>query len=55
MINEIRTTLSNVSLSKNSGKYLSDKSYGFDTTYFIAKFILHNAINRRFCMKLEQH
>ena len=48
MINEIRTTLSNVSLSKNSGKYLSDKSYGFDTTYFIAKFILHNAVNRRF-------
>ena len=48
MINEIRTTLSDVSLSKVSGKYLSDKSYGFDTTYFIAKFILHNAINRRF-------
>ena len=48
MINAIRTTLSNVSLSRNNGKYLSDKSYGFDTTYFIAKFILHNSINRRF-------
>lgn len=48
MINEIRTTLSNVSLSRENGKYLSDKSYGFDTTFFIAKFIIHNAENRRF-------
>lgn len=48
MINEIRTTLSNVSLSRENGKYLSDKSYGFDTTFFIAKFIIHNAQNRRF-------
>ena len=44
----IRTTLSNVSLSRDNGKYLSDKSYGFDTTYFIAKFIIHNSQNRRF-------
>lgn len=48
MINKIRTTLSNASLSRNNGKYLSDKSYGFDTTYFIAKFIIHNSQNRRF-------
>ena len=48
MINKIKTTLSDVSLSKNVGKYLSDKAYGFDTIYFIAKFILHNSENRRF-------
>ena len=48
MINNIKTVLSDVSLSKNRGKYLADKSYGFDTVYFISKFLLHNAQNRNF-------
>lgn len=48
MINRISTVLSDVSLTKENGKYLADKSYGFDTVYFISKFILHNAQNRRF-------
>lgn len=48
MIDKIKTVLSDVSLSKNTGRFLSDKSYGFDTIYFIAKFILHNAKNRLF-------
>ncbi len=51
-INEIVSSLSNVSLSKKRGRFLSDKSYGFDTVYFIAKFILHNSENLRF-NKLE--
>ena len=48
MINNIKTILSDVSLSKKRGKYLADKSYGFDTIYFMSKFILHNSQNRRF-------
>lgn len=51
MINDIKTVLSDVSLSKKTGRYLADKSYGFDTIYFIAKFIIHNAENRRFNKK----
>lgn len=48
MINNIKTILSDVSLSKNVGKYLADKSYGFDTIHFMSKFLLHNAKNRSF-------
>lgn len=48
MINRISTVLSDVSLTKENGKYLADKSYGFDTIYFISKFIIHNAQNRKF-------
>ncbi len=48
MINNIKTVLSDVSLSKDKGKYLADKSYGFDTIYFMSKFLLHNAQNRSF-------
>ena len=48
MINNIKTILSDVSLGKKRGKYLADKSYGFDTIYFMSKFILHNSKNRKF-------
>ena len=48
MINRILNTLSDVSLTKKSGKFLSDKSYGFDTIFFISKFIKHNSLNRMF-------
>lgn len=48
MITRIKTVLSNVSLTNSKGKYLADKSYGFDTIYFIAKFISYNSQNRRF-------
>lgn len=52
MINKMVTVLSDVSLSKRKGKFLSDKSYGFDTVYFIAKFILYYSENNQF-NKLE--
>ena len=48
MISHILTTLRDVSLSKTRGKFLADKSYAFDTIFFIAKFLLHNQCNLRF-------
>ena len=47
MINKIIESLGKVSLTQKNGKFLADKSYGFDTVYFISKFILHNAQNKR--------
>ncbi|OQB14698.1 MAG: hypothetical protein BWY15_00848 [Firmicutes bacterium ADurb.Bin193] len=51
MINTIIKNLRDVSLSQKKGRFLSDKSYGFDTVFFIAKFIIHNSkrdlFNRR--------
>ena len=48
MINRILNIASDVSLSKTAGKFMSDKAYGFDTVFFISKFILHNSINNSF-------
>ncbi len=48
MIDKIISTISDVSLSKTNGRFLSDKSYGFDTVFFMSKFIKHNAINLQF-------
>ncbi len=48
MINKIIDSLGKVSLTQKNGKFLADKSYGFDTVYFISKFILHNAQNNCF-------
>lgn len=48
MIHKILNTAANVSLSKQNGKFLADKSYAFDTIFFIAKFILHNSTNNQF-------
>ena len=48
MINKIVESLGKVSLTQKNGKFLADKSYGFDTVYFISKFILHNAQNNYF-------
>lgn len=48
MINKIINNASNVSLEKQNGKFLADKSYAFDTVFFIAKFILHNSVNNQF-------
>ncbi len=48
MINNIIESLGKVSLTQKNGKFLADKSYGFDTVYFISKFILHNAQNNCF-------
>ena len=51
MINHILHVLRDVSLSKNNGKFLADKSYAFDTVFFMAKFIIHNQQNLRFNKK----
>ncbi len=48
MLRRILNCAYDVSLSKESGRFLSDKSYGFDTVFFISKFIKHNAVNNRF-------
>lgn len=48
MINNIIESLGKVSLTQKNGKFLADKSYGFDTVCFISKFILHNAQNNCF-------
>lgn len=48
MINEIKKLSSNASLGKKEGRFLSDKSYGFDTVYFIAKLIYHKQENNCF-------
>ena len=45
MINKILSLLENVSLSQRNGRFLADKSYAFDTIFFISKFILHKQIN----------
>lgn len=45
MINNIINAVANVSLSKKSGRFLADKSYAFDTVFFLSKFILHNCEN----------
>lgn len=37
-----------LSLSKETGRYLSDKAYGYDTIFFIAKFIQRNKIGNKF-------
>lgn len=37
-----------LSLSKENGRYLSDKAYGYDTIFFIAKFIQRNKIGNKF-------
>lgn len=51
MINSILEILENSSLSNQNGRFLSDKSYAYDTVYFMAKFILEvsddeNVFNR---------
>ena len=51
MINHILNTLRSVSLAKTEGKFLADKSYAFDTVFFLTKFILHNQQNLRFNKK----
>lgn len=48
MINTILKTISDVSLTKTIGRFLADKSYAFDTVFFLSKFILHNSQNNRF-------
>ena len=37
-----------LTLSKEDGRYLSDKAYGYDTIFFIAKFIERNKIGNTF-------
>lgn len=48
MINKIINISHNVSLAKQNGRFLADKSYAFDTVFFLSKFILHNSNNNLF-------
>lgn len=48
MIEKMIESFGKISLSQKKGKFLADKSYGFDTVYFLSKFILHNAQNNCF-------
>lgn len=48
MLRRILNCIHDVSLSKETGRFLADKSYGFDTIFFVSKFIKHNAVNNRF-------
>ncbi len=48
MISKILNIIDDVSICKKNGKFLSDKSYGFDTVFFVSKFIKHNEINLYF-------
>lgn len=48
MINSFLNCARNVTLSKKNGRFLSDKSYGFDTVYFITKLILNSMHNNIF-------
>ena len=48
MVDKISKGFKNLSLSKETGRYLSDKSYGYDTIFFIAKFIERNKIGVHF-------
>ncbi|MDD2227579.1 MAG: HNH endonuclease signature motif containing protein [Clostridia bacterium] len=43
MINKILNLLSDVSLAKKTGRFLSDKSYAYDDIFFISKYILETA------------
>ena len=43
MIERILNIINDCSLTKTTGRFLSDKSYAYDTIYFMAKFILETA------------
>lgn len=43
MIDRILNMIADCSLSKTIGRFVSDKSYAYDTIYFMAKFILETA------------
>ncbi|MFQ6727430.1 MAG: HNH endonuclease [Alphaproteobacteria bacterium] len=52
MIDQIINMISDCSLAKTTGRFVSDKSYAYDTIYFMAKFILEtsddeNIFNKR--------
>lgn len=48
ILESIVKNMKDVSLAKENGKFLADKSYAYDTLFFIAKFIVRNAIGKRF-------
>ncbi len=54
MIKTIINNLIDASLSKTKGRFLSDKSYGYDTVFFIAKFILRNCTDNKFNKKEQR-
>ena len=51
IVKKMMKTFGPLSLSKEKGRYLSDKSYGYDTIFFIAKFIQRNKIGNKFSKK----
>lgn len=54
MINRILNMISDCSLAKTTGRFVSDKSYAYDTIYFMAKFILETADDENIFNKRNQ-
>lgn len=48
IINKMMQYFDVLTLEKEEGRYLSDKAYGYDTIFFIAKFIERNKIGNNF-------
>lgn len=48
IVKSMMKSFSKLSLSKKNGRYLSDKAYGYDTIFFIARFIQRNKIGNKF-------
>lgn len=48
MIKEMNEKFENLSIDSEIGKFLADKSYKYDTIYFMVKFILDNSIDNFF-------
>ena len=48
IINKMIEYFKVLTLSKEEGRYLSDKAYGYDTIFFIAKFIERNKTGNNF-------
>ena len=54
IVKEMVAYFDSLSLSKEKGRYLSDKSYGYDTIFFMAKFIQKNKIGNKFNKKEQK-
>ncbi len=54
IVKEMVAYFDSLSLSKETGRYLSDKSYGYDTIFFMAKFIQKNKTGNKFNKKEQR-
>lgn len=56
MINKILQMIKGISLGQDTGRFLSDKSYGYDVIFFMSKYIINNlsSDNNRFDKSIEK-